>query len=163
MNPYVEKIEELVKEIQILKAKVKECEQDSEAYLDSAQHNMEVALVWKKEHEKLTKEVERLRASDSLLTATLQSYRNEHTRYRQIDTDNRKTFTRVHELKAEINETRLSERSEGWTEGWEAACRYHELSDKDACTGRLLHVDYDELKRENEELESEVAQLKENW
>jgi len=163
MNPYVEKIEELSEEIQILKAKIEESEEDSEEYLDSAQHNMEVALMWKKEHEKLTKEVENLRADSKGIRTTLQSYRNEHDRYRQIDTNNRKTFTRIHKLKAEVIETRLSSRSEGWTEGWEAASHYHELPEEATCTAKTFHVDHDKLVRENEELAAEVNRLKEVW
>ncbi len=156
-------IKALEKKNQTLKEKVEKCEQDSEEYLDSAQHNMEVALLWKKAHEKLTKEVEPLRADSEGVRTALQSYRNEHDRYRQIDISNHKAFTRIHELSTEINEIKLSSQSEGWTEGWEAACRYHNLTGKATCTATTFHEDYDELKRENEELAAEVTQLKEYW
>lgn len=150
-----------LKEIDTLKDKLAKCEEDSEAYLDSAQHNMEVALLWKKAHEKLTKEVKRLQAEDRCLRSTLQSYRDEHEKYRQIDIHNHKTFTVIHELTAELNETKLSANSEGWVEGWEAACRYHELPEEAVREGMTIHEDYDELKRENTRLVAEVAQLKE--
>jgi chromosome segregation ATPase len=124
-------IEELVKEIQILKAKIKECEQDSEAYLDSAQHNMEAALMWKKEHEKLTKEVEQLRASNDMLKSILKRYKDHDVqcqkRVNDYAEENYKLRAQVEHV--EINDAKLSSRSEGWRKGWEAACYYHELSD----------------------------------
>lgn len=145
-------------EIQSLKEEIEECKQDSEAYLDSAQHNMEVALAFKKENEKQAKEVASQTASLEWFRETLQWYKQHSVRLQSQVRDLQKANADLH-LDVGKDDKRLAALSEGWLGGWEAACRYNELSEEDAAVGTTFHEDYDELAAEKLRLEIEVDRL----
>ena len=145
-------------EIRQLKEEIEECKQDSEAYLDSAQHNNSVALAYKEANEGLTKEVTHSQWALEHYRETLQWYKNYSAQNQKDIGDLQKKISKLR-FDPDKKDARLAALSEGWLGGWEAACCYNELSEEDACTGKTFHADYDELARENAALKAEVARL----
>jgi chromosome segregation ATPase len=145
-------------EIQSLKEEIEDLKQDGEAYLDSASHNMEVALAFKKENEKLSREVASQKAGIEWFRETLQWYKSYSAKSQKEVRVLQNKNDQLH-FDTDKKDTRLAALSEGWIEGWDAACRYNELSEEDAAVGTTFHADYDEMAAENLRLETEVDRL----
>jgi hypothetical protein len=141
-----------------LRAELEECKQDSEAYLDSAQHNMEVALAFRKENEKLAKEVAGQRWTLGCTKEALQWYKNFSRQTQKEALDLQKKICKFR-FDPDKKDGRFEALSEGWLEGWDAGCRYNELSEEDACSGKTFHEDYDKLVAEKLRLEIKVDRL----
>ena len=148
----------LLTENEKLKEEIEECKQDSEAYLDSAQHNMEVALAFKKENEKLAKEVAGQQWGLKCAKEALQWYKNFSRQTQKDVTDLQKKILKFR-FDPDKKDGRFEALSEGWLEGWDAGCRYNELSEEATCTGKTFHEDYNELIAEKLRLETEVDRL----